>query len=88
MACGTPVIAFPGGSVPEIVENGVSGWICHDVAEMAARASAPGISAESCRDWVAAHFSCDAMVARYISVYERVLDQAKRASQPLPLRAV
>jgi glycosyltransferase involved in cell wall biosynthesis len=88
MACGTPVIAFPGGAVPEIVENGVSGWVCRDLTEMAARAAAPQISAASCRDWAAAHFSCDAMVDRYVTVYERVRTHAKRTSQPLPLRAV
>jgi glycosyltransferase involved in cell wall biosynthesis len=35
MACGTPVIAFPGGAVEEIVEDGVSGRVCRDVAEAA-----------------------------------------------------
>jgi glycosyltransferase involved in cell wall biosynthesis len=71
MACGTPVIAFAGGSVEEIVCDGVSGWICRDVAEMAAKAQAPGIPPESCRAWVAAHFSRERMVDRYLDVYER-----------------
>ena len=35
MACGTPVLAFAGGAVEEVVENGVNGWICRDVADMA-----------------------------------------------------
>src|SRR6185437_3770303 len=39
MACGTPVLAFPGGSVVEVVADGVSGWICRDVEEMAERAA-------------------------------------------------
>ena len=50
MACGTPVIALPGGAVPEVVRDGVSGWICRDVDEMAARAVDIGISPASCRD--------------------------------------
>ena len=35
MACGTPVLAFEGGSVEEIVHDGVNGWICADAADMA-----------------------------------------------------
>src|SRR3954466_15965721 len=44
MACGTPVLAFAGGAVDEIVSNGVNGWICRDLADMAARAAAPDVS--------------------------------------------
>jgi glycosyltransferase involved in cell wall biosynthesis len=74
MACGTPVLAFPGGSVAEIVRDGIAGWVCRDLAEMADRALAPSISAESCRAWAAEHFSCERMVTRYLEVYERALE--------------
>src|SRR5439155_21276517 len=37
MACGTPVLALPGGSVPEIVRDGVSGYLCTSVEEMTNR---------------------------------------------------
>src|SRR5579863_4461221 len=37
MACGTPVLAMPGGSVPEVVQDGVSGYICRSVRSMAKR---------------------------------------------------
>src|SRR5947199_749702 len=37
MACGTPVLALRGGSVPEIVRDGISGYICRSVREMATR---------------------------------------------------
>jgi glycosyltransferase involved in cell wall biosynthesis len=70
MACGTPVIALPFGSVPEIVRNGVSGWICHDVTEMTERVMSLSIDPASCRDWVKAHFSLERMVDRYIETYE------------------
>src|SRR5205814_8790618 len=69
MACGTPVLAFAFGSVPEIVRDGVSGWTCRDVAEMADRAAAPGISAESCRAWAAGCFSCERMASRSVEVH-------------------
>jgi glycosyltransferase involved in cell wall biosynthesis len=71
MACGTPVLAFQGGAVAEIVRDGVNGWICGDVNEMAARAGAPGISYEACRAWVATHCSRERMVDGYLDVYRR-----------------
>jgi glycosyltransferase involved in cell wall biosynthesis len=71
LACGTPVLAFEGGAVAEIVRDGVNGWICRDVGEMAARAIAPAISPESCRAWVATRFSRERMVDGYIDVYRR-----------------
>ena len=69
MACGTPVLALPGGSVPEVVHNGVSGWICADVAELARRAADPGISPLLCRRYVEQRFSLARMVADYESLY-------------------
>ena len=69
MACGTPVLAFAGGSVPEIVQPGVSGWICSDAAEMAARARAVEIAPASCREYVRRRFSVDRMVDGYCRLY-------------------
>src|SRR5205814_3571469 len=37
MACGTPVVSLPGGSVPELVQDGISGYICRSVRDMAKR---------------------------------------------------
>jgi glycosyltransferase involved in cell wall biosynthesis len=88
MACGTPVLAFPYGSVPEVVCDGASGWICRDVDELADRAVAPGIPAESCRDWVAAHFSSERMVDRYLEIYRRVLTQPIASTSSAQGRAV
>lgn len=76
MACGTPVLAFAGGSVEEIIRDGVNGWICRDVAEMAERIISPGIAAESCRAYVERHFSCDRMIDRYLEVYDHALGVA------------
>jgi len=77
MACGTPVLAFGNGSVPEIVRDGVSGWICGDVDEMIARAVAPGIPAGRCRSWAEAHFSSDLMVDAYLDLYDRLRVEAR-----------
>jgi len=73
MACGTPVLAFAGGSVAEIVRDGISGWICRDVADMAARAVCPEIDSESCRAWAARHFSRERMLDRYVEIYSETL---------------
>jgi glycosyltransferase involved in cell wall biosynthesis len=73
MACGTPVIALPGGSVSEIVRDGVSGWICNDVGEIAERAVSPSIEAASCHAWAEEHFSYERMVDRYVEIYARVI---------------
>src|SRR5262249_29890735 len=40
MLCGTPVLAFARGSAPELIDDGVTGWVCGDAAEMAARLAA------------------------------------------------
>ena len=79
MACGTPVLAFAGGAVAEVVRDGVSGWICGDVDDMAARATNPSIAAVSCRKWVAERFSCERMVRSYIDIYEQTV---ARSSTP------
>jgi len=72
MACGTPVLAFAGGAVEEIVQNGVNGWICSDVDDMARRlADLP--SSAKCRESVARRFTVDHMVDRYLALYERLL---------------
>ena len=79
MACGTPVLAFRGGSVDEVVGDGVSGWLCRDIDDMAARAVEPGIAPESCRAWIARKFSRERMVARYLDVYQRARSRRGQA---------
>jgi glycosyltransferase involved in cell wall biosynthesis len=73
MACGTPVLAFRRGSVPEVVEDGVSGWICDDDEDMARRAAAPELAPASCRQHVASRFTIEHMAAGYEDVYRRAL---------------
>jgi glycosyltransferase involved in cell wall biosynthesis len=71
MACGTPVLALPGGSVPEIVRDGVSGWICPTVEAMAERLRTLDLDPAACRQYVERRFTLDAMVGRYEDVYRR-----------------
>ncbi|MGE5362312.1 MAG: glycosyltransferase family 4 protein, partial [Bacteroidales bacterium] len=49
MACGTPVVALPGGSVAEVVSDGVSGWMCRDTDEMCRRVRGLRIEPATCR---------------------------------------
>ena len=70
MACGTPVLAFAGGAVEEIVADGINGWICRDVDDMAQRIGSPDIDAAACRSFVDTNFSVATMADRYVDVYE------------------
>jgi glycosyltransferase involved in cell wall biosynthesis len=77
MACGTPVIAMNGGSVPEIVAHGRTGFVCRTITEMiAAVAEVPRISRAACRAHVAERFSVERMVDGYEAVYQQVFDAA------------
>jgi glycosyltransferase involved in cell wall biosynthesis len=74
MACGTPVLALPGGSVPEIVRDGVSGYVCHSVDELAKRACDLGaVTAQGCRDYVETYFSVERMVGEYADLYSELM---------------
>jgi glycosyltransferase involved in cell wall biosynthesis len=79
MACGTPVLAFGGGAVEEVVRDGVNGWICRSAAEMADRLVFPAIRAEACREFVSRHFSVRQMADRYLDVYDCVLMRSATA---------
>jgi glycosyltransferase involved in cell wall biosynthesis len=73
MACGTPVLAFAGGAVEEVVRDGVNGWICRDIADMAAHMRSLDIPAAACRDFASTHFSVARMTEEYLKVYEQAL---------------
>jgi glycosyltransferase involved in cell wall biosynthesis len=74
MACGTPVIATRRGSVPEIVEHGVTGWIVEGVDEaVAAVAAVEALDRATIRAAVAARFSSERMVEAYYQVYQDIL---------------
>ncbi|HKT68874.1 MAG TPA: glycosyltransferase family 4 protein [Terriglobales bacterium] len=76
MACGTPVLALPGGSVREVVEDGVNGFICQSVAEMATRAREVGqtIAPAMVRQHAQEGYSLERMAARYAKLYQSILE--------------
>ncbi len=74
MACGTPVLALPGGSVPEIVRDGISGYVCQSVDELAERAHDLGsLTAQACREYVETFFSLERMVGDYANLYSELM---------------
>jgi len=81
MACGTPVLAFAGGAVEEIVRNGVNGWICRDVNDMARRLACIGSSPAACRAAVAKRFSIARMADDYVAVYRCTIGHAHDAAR-------
>jgi glycosyltransferase involved in cell wall biosynthesis len=84
MACGTPVLAFPGGSVSEIVRDGVSGWICKSADEMVDKARSIGVAPSVVREYLEQNFSLDAMADRYLELYQEIVAEAEPASGGLP----
>lgn len=74
MACGTPVIARRRGSVPEIVDEGVTGFVVDDLAgAVTAVERIPSLDRRAIRARCAERFSRDRMVDEYLAVYERML---------------
>jgi glycosyltransferase involved in cell wall biosynthesis len=72
LACGTPVIGTRRGSVPEIVTDGETGFICDSVGEMVrAVARIDTLNREACRQRCEAHFSAEAIVDGYEQLYIR-----------------
>ncbi len=78
-ACGTPVIAYSEGSVPEIIDEGVTGFICGDIdraVEAVSKASA--LDRISCRRRFEERFSVSRMAQDYLCVYRRLACKARR----------
>jgi glycosyltransferase involved in cell wall biosynthesis len=79
LACGTPVIALPSGAAPEIVEDGVTGYLAQDLDEMTKRVNEIArIDRAACRARVEQQFSTGRMVEEHLALYERVA--ARRAA--------
>jgi len=73
MSTGTPVIAFPGGSVGEIVRDGISGYICFSVKEAVARVrEVHAMKPTAVRAYVQQSFSAERMVQDYLSLYREM----------------
>ncbi|HKC14366.1 MAG TPA: glycosyltransferase family 4 protein [Patescibacteria group bacterium] len=75
MACGSPVVAFNRGSIPEVIENGKTGFIVRDVGEMiSAVKRIKEIQREDCREFSLNNFSAKVMADRYEEIYYSVFE--------------
>jgi len=70
MACGTPVLALPGGSVREIVSEGVSGHVCRSIRGLVNSLRTLNIKPATVRQYVEENFSIEKIVASYVSLYK------------------
>lgn len=73
MACGTPVLALPGGSVHEIVQDGVSGYVGNSVEELVERVRTLDLAAQAVRAYAQEFFSSERMTNDYIGLYSEIL---------------
>lgn len=86
MLCGCPVLAFPRGSAPELVEDGVTGFLVEDERAMveALRDRLDDFDRERCRARAATRLGRDAMVEAYEGLYARALEGEPRMVLPEP----
>ncbi|TMI91002.1 MAG: glycosyltransferase family 4 protein [Bacteroidetes bacterium] len=79
LACGTPIIAFNHGSVPEIIEPGKTGYIVESVSEaVTALQKTDKISRDDCRQSFENRFSATIMAKKYVQLYEKLLHPEKK----------
>jgi glycosyltransferase involved in cell wall biosynthesis len=85
MACGTPVVAYAGGSVAEVMDDGVTGFVVHEIEEaVEAVRRVRDLSRARCREVFEKRFTASRMAEDYINVYTRLADsRVGRAEQPL-----
>jgi len=82
MACGTPVVAFNRGSMPEIIRDGETGYIVEDIeGAIDAVAKVTSINRSTCRADVEKRFSSTRMARDYVRVYQEILDGEARDEQ-------
>ncbi len=74
MACGTPVVAFNKGSMPELISDGENGFLAENSEEAIEKIKMiDTVSRRNCREHVEQHFSKEIMTKRYIDVYNQIL---------------
>ena len=86
MACGTPVIAYCGGAVPEIMEEGHTGFIVEELEDaVEAARRIPKLSRKRCREVFEQRFTATRMANDYVRVYERLIN--RKLDEPVAARA-
>ncbi len=76
LACGTPVIAYGNGSVPEIIEDGVTGFVVSTLEEAVRAAEKVGsLDRRKCRERFEERFTAERMAQGYVTIYEKILER-------------
>ena len=79
MACGTPVIAYAGGSVGEVMDDGLTGFVVNDIEQaVEATRRIRNLSRARCREIFEKRFTASRMATDYIDVYTRLADSRMR----------
>jgi glycosyltransferase involved in cell wall biosynthesis len=85
LACGTPVVAFPNGALADLIEEGRTGFLVHDVREMAeAMAAALMIDPELCRAEAERRFPLSRMIEAYMEAYRALARLGRYAVRRSP----
>ena len=85
MACGTPVIAYDCGSVPEVMEDGVTGFIVRDLDDAVEGVNRiRDLSRLRCREVFERRFAAERMASDYVDVYQRLIDSDVEGTQTNP----
>ena len=78
MACGTPVIAYNRGSVPEVIDDGLTGFVVEDeTSAVAAVGRLPGLDRAAIRKRFEARFTARRMALDYLAAYRGLMEEAK-----------
>jgi glycosyltransferase involved in cell wall biosynthesis len=78
LACGTPVIAYGCGAIPELLDDGVTGFIVQDVHQaIAAARRIAQIDRSACREVFERRFTSDVMARNYLALYRELADARK-----------
>jgi glycosyltransferase involved in cell wall biosynthesis len=85
LACATPVLAFPNGAAPEIIDPGRTGYLCRDEGEMISAVDRVAeLDRNLCRDAAQQRFSLQRMARDHDELYRRVLDRESRLMRRIP----
>jgi glycosyltransferase involved in cell wall biosynthesis len=88
LACGTPVLAYRRGSIPEIIDDGITGFVCESLAEMAEAVERFAlIDRRRCRTAFEERFTADRMARDYVALYERIIEEST-VQTALKIRAI
>jgi glycosyltransferase involved in cell wall biosynthesis len=89
LACGTPVIAYKRGSVPEVVEDKKAGFIVNDIDEaVKAVNSLHVISRKTCRDIFENRFTVSRMAEDYLALYQHIIEEKQKQKKLSGLQGV